>query len=254
MARHSKNNTASGVFTYSERQMTGYGTKRKRLGGESKRKFDSCYLCLETARQPVVCKRGHLSCRECALQCILDQKLQIQNAAKREEDDQRRQQQEAETEKSREMDGKRVRLLEGEVGLKSAQLVKRTTTESHFWTPSKTPPSTKKPTRAVKRSVECLASTPAHQLRPKDLINVCFSDSKLCPSCDRPFGSEIQVIVGCGHVLCGRCVGNFVEPVGLCFVCQKPAKKRVELVTEGTGFTAGGGKMVATSYDHALQA
>ncbi|KAJ1922029.1 hypothetical protein H4219_000376 [Mycoemilia scoparia] len=82
MPRHSKNNTALGFFTYHERQQLNYGTKKQRLGTDSKRLFDSCYLCLQPARDPVCCPEGHLSCHECILENILTQKKDIEYKTK----------------------------------------------------------------------------------------------------------------------------------------------------------------------------
>lgn len=31
------------------------------------RRFDACTLCLQRARDPVACQKGHLFCRECVL-------------------------------------------------------------------------------------------------------------------------------------------------------------------------------------------
>lgn len=31
------------------------------------RRFDACALCLQRARDPVACHKGHLFCKECAL-------------------------------------------------------------------------------------------------------------------------------------------------------------------------------------------
>ncbi|KAI8328977.1 hypothetical protein BC941DRAFT_385115 [Chlamydoabsidia padenii] len=77
MPRHSKNNTAGSVFTYHETKSLDYGTKRARLGRESFRDFDACYLCLQTAREPVACSKGHLACRECYYESYLQQKKDI---------------------------------------------------------------------------------------------------------------------------------------------------------------------------------
>ncbi|KAI8088680.1 uncharacterized protein BX664DRAFT_385299 [Halteromyces radiatus] len=77
MPRHSKNNTAGSVFTYHEAKALDYGTKRARLGRESFRDFDACYLCLQTAREPVTCSKGHLACRECYYESYLQQKQAI---------------------------------------------------------------------------------------------------------------------------------------------------------------------------------
>lgn len=102
MTKHSKNNTASSVFSYAERQKAEYGTKRvrllrslnsptklsrqQRLGNESMRNFDACALCLQRAREPTACDEGHLFCKECvysdlckfAMTCTVSYELSIQ--------------------------------------------------------------------------------------------------------------------------------------------------------------------------------
>ncbi|KAJ6627917.1 hypothetical protein B0H10DRAFT_1778997 [Mycena sp. CBHHK59/15] len=79
MTKHSKNNTASSIFSYAEYRKASaeYGTKRQRLGNESMRRFDACSLCLQTAREPVCCKDGHLFCKECAVNDLLTQKKDL---------------------------------------------------------------------------------------------------------------------------------------------------------------------------------
>ncbi|KAG0225155.1 hypothetical protein BGW41_004810 [Actinomortierella wolfii] len=90
MSRHSKNNTARGHFTYAERQMLDYGTKKQRLGRDSMRDFDACYLCLQKARDPVCCNQGHLSCRECIYENILAQRAEIQRQQAQQQADEAR--------------------------------------------------------------------------------------------------------------------------------------------------------------------
>lgn len=51
--RHSKNNTALAFFTKSEFEKLDYGTKRERLGRDSMRDFNSCFLCLQISRDPL---------------------------------------------------------------------------------------------------------------------------------------------------------------------------------------------------------
>ncbi|KAG1545223.1 hypothetical protein G6F49_010856 [Rhizopus delemar] len=77
MPRHSKNNTASSVFTYHEAHKLDYGTKRQRLGRDSFRNYNACFLCLQTARDPVCCAEGHIACRECMYENILQQREAI---------------------------------------------------------------------------------------------------------------------------------------------------------------------------------
>lgn len=58
MTRHGKNNTASSVYTYHERQRdtkhSGYGTQRQRLGKDSVKDFNACNLTLQACRIPVI--------------------------------------------------------------------------------------------------------------------------------------------------------------------------------------------------------
>ncbi|KAF5363439.1 hypothetical protein D9756_000835 [Leucocoprinus leucothites] len=77
MTKHSKNNTASSIFSYAERRKTEYGTQKQRLGNESMRQFDACALCLNRAREPLVCNEGHLFCKECVYTDLLTQKKDI---------------------------------------------------------------------------------------------------------------------------------------------------------------------------------
>ncbi|KAJ2707101.1 hypothetical protein FB645_001077 [Coemansia sp. IMI 203386] len=302
MVRHSKNNTASGVFTYAERQMVDYGTKSRRLGRDSKLNYDSCYLCLSTARSPMVCTLGHLSCKECVLQSILEQKQSIEEEKMqykeylRKQDTKRRQQQKEEerkaiedygrrevglTRKRKEIEGNeqsKARTLEDgsralvvmakktQSGTSVVGKEKETTTESSFWLPTRAPSSEPAVEDPHKRSVRCWASSgqlkEGHLLKLKHLVPVSFrsvNKEKLCPSCDKAFGnsSRIDVLRPCGHAMCHRCVANFVMPSKKCFVCDKKVdteKDVVRLHSEGTGFSGGGGQMVAERYDHALQA
>ncbi|KAF9508154.1 hypothetical protein BS47DRAFT_1377781 [Hydnum rufescens UP504] len=77
--KHSRNNTASSVFTYAEYKKldSHYGTKKQRLGAESMRPFDACSLCLQRAREPTACSRGHIYCKECIYADLLAQRKEI---------------------------------------------------------------------------------------------------------------------------------------------------------------------------------
>ncbi|KAI5115445.1 hypothetical protein M0805_006759, partial [Coniferiporia weirii] len=77
MTKHSKNNTASSIFSYHEYKRLNYGTQRQRLGHESMRQYDACTLCLQKARDPVLCNDGHLFCKECIYTDLLKQKKDI---------------------------------------------------------------------------------------------------------------------------------------------------------------------------------
>ncbi|TFK73156.1 hypothetical protein BDN72DRAFT_762107 [Pluteus cervinus] len=114
MTKHSKNNTASSIFSYAEYKKLDYGTKRKRLGNESMRVFDACSLCLNRAREPLACQEGHLFCKECVYTDLLTQKKDI----KRQKDKLEALKKEAEEEKSRAREAARERVFErGHLGL-----------------------------------------------------------------------------------------------------------------------------------------
>ncbi|KAJ2783757.1 hypothetical protein H4R18_001509 [Coemansia javaensis] len=289
MVRHSKNNTASSVFTYAERQMTGYGTQQRRLGRDAKRGFDTCYLCLSRAREPVMaCPQGHVSCRECVLASILEQKQALARDAQQHEARLARDRQARESERAA-SDAREVgRLALHEVGLSGAGGSKRALDEaaaaaaaggpedgkrarartggssssrqSSFWLPSRAP-AAEPALRAPGGEVQCHAAAP-HRLQLKRLVQVRFRTSaagdRLCPSCDRALlnSSTIDLLRPCGHVLCHRCTETFVLPAAACFVCQHRIRPSdvVRIASEGTGFAAAGGPMVATRYDSALQA
>lgn len=82
MTRHSKNNSSLHHFTHAERTRLDYGTKKQRLGKDSLRSFYDCYLCLQRARDPMCCAKGHVSCRECVLESILAQTKEVDRQKK----------------------------------------------------------------------------------------------------------------------------------------------------------------------------
>ncbi|KAJ7650580.1 hypothetical protein FB45DRAFT_888171 [Roridomyces roridus] len=121
MTKHSRNSTASSVFSYAEHQKAAseYGTKKRRLGNDSMRRFDACCLCLQTAREPVACKDGHIFCRECAMNDLLSQKKDLKQ--QKDKAEQIRKEIEAEVEKAKAAARERVLkdFERGQLGLAS---------------------------------------------------------------------------------------------------------------------------------------
>ncbi|CED82844.1 Uncharacterized conserved protein [Phaffia rhodozyma] len=107
MTRHAKNSHSSPFFTYHEKSMLPYGTKKQRLGAESFRKFDACMLCNSTVRNPCACSDGHIYCRECILESLLSQKKLI----KAHQDNLERRSKEEEEEKAKAREDARERVL-----------------------------------------------------------------------------------------------------------------------------------------------
>lgn len=100
MSRHTKNNCASTVFTYHERQRLQYGTRKAMLSKESLKQWDECCICLHTGVDPmcwyafitlllcvsclfVFCSQeGHLFCKECVYEYLVNQKKELEKAKK----------------------------------------------------------------------------------------------------------------------------------------------------------------------------
>lgn len=162
-----------------------------------------------------------------------------------------------------------------------------------FWSPSLTPdikdtnlgPATSK----EKLAPTCPASKPnhTHPFTLHKLITIEFSEDiddstkekrRSCPSCRKVLANASAPVMakGCGHVLCQKCLQQFLIPskkdtkgspeedggaIINCFVCDKPiavdsadesSKHRlpvglVALRSEGTGFSARGTSTVEKS-------
>lgn len=80
-----KNNTTQANLTHYERSLLRKESQARRVGGESFKPLDSCYLCLSKLNDPVSCQQGHMYCRECVISNLITQKATIE-AQKREMD------------------------------------------------------------------------------------------------------------------------------------------------------------------------
>ncbi|VWU48827.1 conserved protein, unknown function [Hepatocystis sp. ex Piliocolobus tephrosceles] len=88
MPRHSKNSTANPVFSYHERKkITDVGTLKERLGKNSMRSFEQCWICLRTAECPVSTPYGYIYCKMCIVNNLLVQKKIFLKEKKKEYND-----------------------------------------------------------------------------------------------------------------------------------------------------------------------
>ncbi|KAI9217250.1 hypothetical protein BC828DRAFT_391669 [Blastocladiella britannica] len=262
MPKHSKNNTASSVFTHAERERLEYGTKRQRLGRDSKRAFDACFLCLATAEDPLCCPDGHIACKECILSSLVKQSQDI--GAERIQHKEARVQHERYEQSLRDQELQhRLDRAEQAISVTGANAVTTTSSSAatasppkrilpSFWVPTLTPSvsatDAHAPPPPVTRKPMCLAGEP-HAVTRKQLFPVQFQrnadDQRVsCPSCAKSLtnGSRMRILKRCGHVLCESCVKELVVPSARCNVCDEKAKDKdvIRLVTEGTGFASAG--------------
>jgi nitric oxide synthase-interacting protein len=76
MGKHAKNVHAWPTFRPSERaKLKGtWGTHALRVGANAAKDFDACTLCINLAKDPLVCPKGHLFCKACIYECLMAQK------------------------------------------------------------------------------------------------------------------------------------------------------------------------------------
>ncbi|WWC70646.1 uncharacterized protein I206_104597 [Kwoniella pini CBS 10737] len=75
---HAKNNTTQSTLSYYERSLLRKDGAARRLGKDSFKPLDSCYLCLSKVKNPVACSLGHIYCKECFLSDLINQKSLIE--------------------------------------------------------------------------------------------------------------------------------------------------------------------------------
>lgn len=279
MTRHSKNSTAGAFFTSAEREQLSYGTCAQRLGRDSLRKPDSCHICLQPARDAVVCSLGHLFCRECILTALLTQLQQQAIKQKAYERQQAHQQNEerlqaAETQRKRILDFER---LSSETDT-FAKKVKPTEELNAFWVPSKIPQA-KVILAPPKKETTCPVSD--HPVNIKKLIPVVWHKNSqgisTCLLCEKEITNVTRIVLfrHCGHVFCQKChqellitstkdvtvEGGRKAGLGLGLglgrcpdcgsICETP-NDVIQLSFDGTGFANNGGNVQVTRYNPAF--
>ncbi|RKO92058.1 hypothetical protein BDK51DRAFT_20665, partial [Blyttiomyces helicus] len=259
---HSKNNTALAFFTHAEKQKLNYGTQKQRLGRDSMRHYDACFLCLAKARDPQCCTDGHLACKECIFENILAQKKDISRQQKLA--DSQKQQMIEQSRKDAEIElfeqtqsqflpsaealkkasdlGVGKKIIDGK-GTSDLILPRRRRVAEPTLTPAAKPDIVVAP----KHETICTAEEVPHPITIKKLISVKFtpaqkaSEGSMCPACMKNFtnGSKIismsSLMKTCGHALCLGCTNRFVVSGKKCFVCSTKCKDKDLVKLRGEG-------------------
>nr|ALV82313.1 nitric oxide synthase inihibitory protein [Gecarcinus lateralis] len=213
MTRHSKNCTASSVYSYHEKKKdakaSGYGSLRLRYGKDGVKDFDCCSLSLHPCRNPVVTPEGHLFDKEAILEYIISKKNEIARKMKEYSRQCKKEQTELEELGEAENRSRVEKFLKTESAVASASQAAQgagsstgstsstssSTTKSgppppagssvsnmvagrekklpSFWIPSLTPGN--KETKIVKPDKTIMCPISGQPLRAKDLIPVKFS-------------------------------------------------------------------------------
>ena len=230
MARHSKNACSSAIYSNRERSLLFQTTSSnsaqpgtKQRATDNSVEFDTCYLCLSTpAHEPtVVCDHGHVSCKECAVLYILNQKkMQKEKHLKQvEEAIIKEQMREEKSEKNR------LRAEDDFIRQQSSNL---SSSFNEGKRENKLQDSDRKVISLIDspHGLVILCGKEPHPISLKSLYLVRLSRS--CPSCCKSFlsiGPSILSLIPCGHVLCRECKDMCVD----CPSCEASVSKIIEI-------------------------
>jgi len=261
MSRHSKNNTAGAVFTYGERKMIAkeYGTLKQRVGQDSQKEFERCYICLQKVKDPKACTEGHLFCNDCIIESLVTQKKklevnlkewerqqQVLSARAKEEDEVKKNKQIEDFEKSQ-VDLRTTEVVknknlfneDAETQDKSNIIQKLKTQEDvavkrpgmikdNFWMPE----NNKTLDNFMKEKPSSQMICPGdnkHNIKLKQLVKATFDeagDKFVCWICKKELKfQKICMLPKCGHAMCKSCLELTSKTSTKCPVCNQNFKK-----------------------------
>eukprot|EP00727_Mastigamoeba_balamuthi_P003895 m51a1_g13502 hypothetical protein (340) ;mRNA; f:821-1939 len=238
MARHAKNNCSAPVFSHYEKSRLQYGTQKMVLSSESFKDVDHCCLCLQAVGLPAVCcGEGHLFCKECVLQSLVEQRKECKR--KLELWEAQNAQQLADEQRARDQQNEAVletmKRMDSGINAAGPPGSEKKPGLGCFWVPSLTPDAVKDKAEKPSQRTMCpggeAGGTKPHALRAKDLIALQFTEAPeggevkshkrsgggerarfQCPICLRAITNTRRVALPrtCGHVCCEQCILDLV--------------------------------------------
>ncbi|XP_068245745.1 nitric oxide synthase-interacting protein homolog [Palaemon carinicauda] len=294
MTRHSKNCTASSVYSYHEKKKdakaSGYGSLNMRYGKDGVKDFDCCSLSLHPCRDPVVTPDGYLFDKESILEYIITKKNEVSRKMKEYEKQCKKERNELAELGEAEQRSQVEKFLNTEAAVASPSQaaqgekskVEKITGPSvsnmvagrdkklpSFWVPSLTPGNKETKLKKPDKTVYCPIS--GKQLKAKDLIPVKFTladassssslegqrDRYKCPVTGDVLRNNIPcaVLKPTGDVVTMECV-KLIQKDMIHPLTGVPLKESdiIELQKGGTGFAAANDHLTGIKARPVLQA
>ena len=272
MCKRSKKNTGPAIFTYGERQRLKrtqqWGEFSDRLNGESFKLFEQCNLCLGKVKNPVICLKGHIFCKECIIENLLYQKKNNNKLMKEYESESNKLKNEnlndiIETEK-------KINLLKqyengenndinvnnkNENNLIIQEQFIKSDLKKCFWLPECIPETREEKKLKPKNILLCPNSNKLHPIKLKDLIDIKLTESKnnnekfICPICEKELNyQKIICFKNCGHVICESCLNLICKKDEKCNICNTKYSKDniIYLKESGTPFSIHNNVLIKT--------
>lgn len=294
MTRHSKNCTASSVYSYHEKKKdaksSGYGSLKLRYGKDGVKDFDCCSLSLHPCRNPVVTPDGILFDKESILEYIISKKNEISRKIKEYEKQCKKEQAEIEEIGEAEHRSRIEKFLKTEGAVASASQAAQGSSTSDankaasvsnmaagkekklpsFWIPSLTPSSKETKLQKPDKTVFCPIS--GKPLKVKDLVDVKFTladpedkglldgrrDRYKCPVTGDILRNNITcaVLRPTGHVVTMDCIEKLVKKDMLHPITGAKLTDKDIIVLErgGTGFSSANEQLSSVKARPVLQA
>ncbi|KRW99479.1 hypothetical protein PPERSA_07964 [Pseudocohnilembus persalinus] len=265
MPKHGKNNYVRSDFTYQERRMLKhYGTQTVRLGSNSQIKFGQCLIYLHNLQNPVACLKGHVYCKACVIENLMEQKKK--NEQLMEKYNLQQKQLEEKPQLTQDDDIKKIQDFEkletqfdpklrkniysdstvlntkelqkskqeifNEYIKKNQSQTKEEQISNSFWLPENHSISEAK-IQKPENKLKCPASMD-HELKIKKLIPLQIQEVQgerketdyQCYVCSKQLQfQKIAASKNCGHVQCLSCLQVSVKDSNRCGVCMKKCEK-----------------------------
>eukprot|EP01116_Phalansterium_solitarium_P019871 TRINITY_DN570_c1_g1_i1.p1 TRINITY_DN570_c1_g1~~TRINITY_DN570_c1_g1_i1.p1 ORF type:complete len:286 (-),score=108.03 TRINITY_DN570_c1_g1_i1:337-1194(-) len=283
MGKHSKHQNSAPIYTYHERVNQGswghnplarlassWGTHKQRVEGDNVKPFDHCSLCLHPVVNPMTCTKGHLYCKECIFQSLLEQKKKIERQLKQYDQQQKEIEAEEQTKESEKKAKELAQFDKSVVGFtagrgkesKEKPKVKLTS----YWVPGVREDDAKEIVKKPDTTTVCPDGN--HPLRLKQLVSVNFtlienatigpteSGRYMCPVCNKTLINSLKLIclADCGHVMCAGCHDKTKDEKA-CIVCAKPFREKdvIKLESPGTSFASSLGEKATAKKQDVVQ-